>query len=72
MVALLRLAQHRSCKAQLASVLADDLDHQRLPDLNVLLVRFAPDPERLSEVSVRLAPLSSYDVPMASAMEVMA
>ena len=44
MVALLSLAQDRSCEAQLASVLADDLDHRRLPDLNALLARFAPDP----------------------------
>lgn len=72
MVALLSLAHDRSCEAQLASVLADDLDHRRLPDLNALLVRFAPDPARLPEVTVRLAPLSSYDVLMASTTEVMA
>ncbi|MFZ3120501.1 MAG: IS21 family transposase, partial [Variovorax sp.] len=72
MVALLSLAHDRSCEAQLASVLADDLDHRRLPDLNALQVRFAPDPARLPEVTVRLAPLSSYDVLMASATEVMA
>lgn len=72
MVALLSLAHDRSCEAQLASVLADDLDHRRLPDLNALLVRFAPDPARLPEVTVRLAPLSSYDVLMGSATEVMA
>jgi len=64
MVALLSLAHDRSCEAQLASVLADDLDHRRLPDLNALLVRLAPDPARLPEVTVRLAPLSSYDVLM--------
>jgi len=62
MVALLSLAHDRSCEAQLAGVLADDLDHRRLPDLNALLARFAPDPARLPEVSVRLAPLSSYDI----------
>jgi hypothetical protein len=72
MVALLSLAHDRSCEAQLAGVLADDLDHRRLPDLNALLARFAPDPARLPEVSVQLAPLSSYDVLVESAMEVAA
>lgn len=62
MVALLSLAHDRSCEAQLASVLSEGLDHRRLPDLSALLARFAPDPARLPEVSVRLAPLSSYDV----------
>ena len=61
MVALLSLAHDRACEAQLASVLADDLDNRRLPDLNALLVRFAPDPARLPDVSVHLASLSSYD-----------
>ena len=62
MVALLSLAHDRSCEAQLAGVLAEGLDHRRLPDLSALLARFAPDPARLPEVSVRLAPLSSYDI----------
>jgi hypothetical protein len=72
MVALLSLAHDRSCEAQLAGVLADDLEHRRLPDINALLARFAPDPARLPEVSVQLAPLSSYDVLVESAMEVAA
>ncbi len=72
MVALLSLAHDRSCEAQLASVLADDLDHRRLPDINALLARFAPDPARLPEVSVRLAPLSSYDILVNSGAEVAA
>ena len=62
MVALLSLAHDRSCEAQLAGVLADNLDHRRPPDLNALLARFALDPARLPEVCVRLAPLSSCDV----------
>jgi len=70
MVALLSLAHDRSCEAQLAALLADDLDQRRLPDLNVLLARFAPDPARLPEVSVRLAALSSYDVLIDSCIEV--
>jgi hypothetical protein len=72
MVALLSLAHDRSCEAQLATVLADDLDHRRLPDIYALLARFAPDPARLPEVSVQLAPLSSYDVLMQAALEVAA
>jgi hypothetical protein len=62
MVELLSLAHDRACEAQLAELLADDLAQGRLPDINVLLARFAPDPARLPEVSVQLAPLSSYDV----------
>jgi len=62
MVALLSLAHDRACEAQLASVLSQDLEHRRLPDLSALMARFAPDPARLPEVSVRLAPLSSYDI----------
>jgi len=72
MVALLSLAHDRSCEAQLAGVLADDLEHRRLPHLNALLARFAPDPARLPEVSVHLASLSSYDVLVASSAEVAA
>jgi hypothetical protein len=72
MVALLSLAHDRSCEAQLATVLADDLDNRRLPDINALLARFAPDPARLPEVLVQLAPLSSYDVLVESGMEVAA
>jgi len=72
MVALLSLAHDRACEAQLALVLADALDQRRLPDLNALLLRFAPDPARLPEVLVQLAPLSSYDVLVESGMEMAA
>lgn len=71
MVALLSLAHDRACEAQLASVLAEGLDNRRLPDINALLVRFAPDPARLPDVSVHLASLSSYDV-LAQATEAVA
>ena len=33
----------------------------RLPDLDVLRRRFAPDPAALPAVTVRLAPLADYD-----------
>jgi hypothetical protein len=69
---LLSLAHDRACEAQLASVLADDLDHRRVPDIDALLVRFAPDPARLPEVAVHLASLSSYDVLVESCVEVAA
>jgi hypothetical protein len=72
MVALLSLAHDRSCEAQLTGVLADDLQQRRLPDILALLQRFAPDPARLPEVSVELAPLSSYDVLMQANLEVAA
>ena len=72
MVALLSLAHDRACEAELASVLADDLDHRRLPDLDALLVRFAPDPARLPEIAVHLGSLSSYDVLAQSGAEVAA
>jgi hypothetical protein len=72
MVALLSLAHDRSCEAQLAGVLADDLERRRLPDINALLARFAPDPARMPEVLVHLASLSSYDVLVESGAEVAA
>jgi hypothetical protein len=72
MVALLSLAHDRACEAQLALALADDLDQRRVPDLNALLLRFAPDPARLPDVLVHLAPLSSYDVLVDSGAEVAA
>lgn len=61
MVELLSLAHERGCEAQLAELLAKGLDEGRLPDLDALRARFAPDPAALPEVSVRLAPLSDYE-----------
>jgi transposase InsO family protein len=72
MVALLSLAHDRSCEAQLAGVLAEDLAQRRVPEIHTLLARFVPDPARLPEVSVQLAPLSSYDVLMERTLEVAA
>ena len=59
--ASLRLAHERSCEAELANVLAEDLAQRRLPDLDALWARFAPNPARLPEVSVQLAPLAEYE-----------
>ena len=61
MVGLLALAHERGCEAELAARLAVDLADARLPDLAALRVRFAPDPARLPDVTVTLAPLAAYD-----------
>lgn len=61
MVELLRLAHERACEAQLADLLTEDLAQRRLPDLAALWARFAPDPARLPQVCVQLAPLSDYE-----------
>lgn len=62
MVELLALAHERACEAELADILAADLDAGRLPDLVASRRRFAPDPATLPTVVVTLAPLSTYDV----------
>ena len=61
MVGLLRLAHERGCEAQLADALSDTLEQRRLPDLDALWARFAPDPARLPEVRVQLASLADYE-----------
>jgi transposase InsO family protein len=72
MVELLRLAHERTCEAQLADVLAEDLAQRRLPDLEALWARFAPDPARLPEVSVQLAALADYEALIDSSAGVVA
>lgn len=61
MVELLRLAHERGCEAQLAELLGADLAARRLPDLDALWRRFSPDPARLPQVRVQLAPLTDYE-----------
>ncbi|TWH86721.1 integrase-like protein [Sphingobium wenxiniae] len=61
MVELLSMAHERACEAELADLLAQDLEANRLPDINALRVRFAPDPAALPDVVVQLGPLSDYD-----------
>lgn len=61
MVELLSLAHERGCEAELADVLAADLDARRLPDLTQLRARFSPDPASLPVVSVQLPSLAVYD-----------
>ena len=48
MVDLLALAHERGCEAQLADLLAADLDAGRLPDFNRLRIHFAPQTPRWS------------------------
>ena len=62
MVDLLALAHERGCEADLADILAADIDAGRVPDMTALRRRFAPDPATLPEVVVTLAPLSIYNV----------
>ncbi|MDX2184860.1 MAG: IS21 family transposase [Gemmatimonadaceae bacterium] len=61
MVELLSLAHERGCEAELAHVLAELLDTGRPIDPDALRARFAPDPARLPDVTVALAPLASYE-----------
>lgn len=61
MVGLLALAHDRACEAELADVIAADLDAGRLPDLDRLRERFLPDAASIPEVVVELASLSLYD-----------
>jgi hypothetical protein len=61
MVDLLALAHDRSCEAELAALLAADLEAGRLPDMAALHQRFAPDPARLPNVVVHLVPLNAYE-----------
>src|SRR5580700_8233179 len=61
MVELLSLAHDRACEAELAAMLTEHLEADRLPDLAVLRAHFAPDPARLPEVCVNLVSLSVYE-----------
>jgi len=61
MVGLLALAHDRGCEAELANLLAADLEAGQLPDMAALSRRFAPDPASLPEIVVRLTPLVAYE-----------
>jgi transposase InsO family protein len=60
-VELLALAHERACEAELADVIAADLDAGRLPDLAVLRARFRPEETPIPSVTVALASLEVYD-----------
>lgn len=61
MVELLALAHERGCEAELADVLAADLEAGRRPDMATLRARFSPNPATLPAIVVRLTPLTAYD-----------
>ena len=61
MVELLSLAHDRACEAELAALLEADLEAGRLPDLAVLMARFAPQLAAVPVVTVRFPALSTYD-----------
>jgi hypothetical protein len=57
----LSLAHDRACEVQLAAILTEDLTAGRLPELQELRTRFAPDLASLPQVCVQLTPLSLYE-----------
>jgi hypothetical protein len=61
MVGLLALAHDRACEAELAQAIDVELDIGRLPDLDSLCRRFAPDPAAIPDILVELVPLHLYD-----------
>jgi hypothetical protein len=61
MVGLLALAHDRACEAELGEVIEAELDAGRLPDLDLLGRRFAPDPAAIPDITVELVPLHLYD-----------
>lgn len=60
-VELLSLAHDRGCEAELAAALSESLEAGDAPNLKALAARFAPDPQRLPAVCVKLTPLSAYE-----------
>ena len=61
MVGLLALAHDRACEAELAQAIDAELDAGRLPDLDSLGRRFAPDLTAIPDITVELVPLHLYD-----------
>jgi len=61
MVGLLALAHERACEAELAQAIDIELDAGRLPDLDALCRRFAPNPDGFPEVTVEQVSLHLYD-----------
>jgi hypothetical protein len=60
-VGLLALPHDRAREAELAAAIEAELDAGRLPDLDGLGRRFAPDPAAIPDITVELAPLHLYD-----------
>ena len=73
LVKLLALAHDRGCEAELAMCLTDALSGypvadgvRQLPDLDALQQRFAPNPQSMPTVTVRLGSLHDYDALLSS------
>src|SRR3954451_11582830 len=60
-VGLLALAHDRACEAELAAAIETELDAGKLPDLDCLGRRLAPDPAAIPDITVELVPLHLYD-----------
>ena len=60
-VELLALAHERTCEAELAVLIEEDLDAGRSPDIAILRERFGPNPASVPVVNVALASLRAYD-----------
>ena len=61
LVGLLALAHDRACEAELAEAIDAELDAGRLPNLDTLGRRFAPNPAAIPDITVEVAPLHLYD-----------
>ena len=62
MVKLLALAHDRACEAELADLLAIDLDQGRVPDIDALSGLFGPNDDAMPEVAVIVVtPLAAYE-----------
>ncbi len=71
-VELLSLAHERACKAELAHALEQNLADGRLPDLDELRSRFAPDPAAVPQVHVQLTSLRDYEALLTLSQEMTA
>ncbi len=60
-VELLALAHERGCESELADYLTVCLKDRRLPDMDKLRKRFAPDPGEMPNVVVEFVSLDAYD-----------
>jgi len=60
-VGLLALAHDRACEAELAEAIDAELDAGKLPDLDTLGRRFAPNLPAIPDITVEAAPLHLYD-----------
>jgi hypothetical protein len=60
-VELLALAHERTCEADLAVLIEEELKAGRLPDIAILRERFGPNPASVPVVNVTLVSLRAYD-----------